>query len=304
MKKTLVTIATLALAAASSQADVLGTLTFKRNGRDWHNVVVNTSSNYGFVSNSGLYMLQGESTDPETGETIHTPVLWGGVLNKEATPTNILSIDQSYNIVANNIAERHHVSVLFKVTNTSDRDMMVSSVDISLLGLTANGDPLPGAGGAAYLYGTSDRTYIGASNGYTNKPIFCRTYFLGEGPDGGYVYNQGWNGIGGEGEGVYLNVATSTGDSGSWDGAVTLTQDSFWTTNGRSDHMVLKAGESGLIAFSWQNVNDTGFTGPVSEDYFVGLKELKVNGYLVPEPATASLSLLGLAALMMRRRRA
>ena len=36
---------------------------------------------------------------------------------------------------------------------------------------------------------------------------------------------------------------------------------------------------------------------------FIGLKEIQVNGEVVPEPATASLSLLGLAALMMRRRR-
>ncbi len=37
---------------------------------------------------------------------------------------------------------------------------------------------------------------------------------------------------------------------------------------------------------------------------FFGLKSMAFNGQVVPEPATASLSLLGLAALMMRRRRA
>ena len=42
-------------------------------------------------------------------------------------------------------------------------------------------------------------------------------------------------------------------------------------------------------------------------DLLMGLKEIVINGTsvpVVPEPATASLSLLGLAALMMRRRRA
>ncbi len=48
---------------------------------------------------------------------------------------------------------------------------------------------------------------------------------------------------------------------------------------------------------------------PVASDYggtFLGLSTLSLGGTVapVPEPATASLSLLGLAALMMRRRRA
>ena len=41
--------------------------------------------------------------------------------------------------------------------------------------------------------------------------------------------------------------------------------------------------------------------GQETQGYFVGLGAIELN--TIPEPATASLSILGMAALMMRRRR-
>ena len=61
---------------------------------------------------------------------------------------------------------------------------------------------------------------------------------------------------------------------------------------------ILKAGESLTITI------DASKHEAYDKGCFAGLSGIQINGELVPEPATASLGLLGLAALMVRRRRA
>lgn len=61
---------------------------------------------------------------------------------------------------------------------------------------------------------------------------------------------------------------------------------------------ILKAGESLTITI------DASQHEAYNKGSFAGLSGIQINGELVPEPATASLGLLGLAALMVRRRRA
>ena len=58
--------------------------------------------------------------------------------------------------------------------------------------------------------------------------------------------------------------------------------------------VVLSTGNTYTIEISLNRGSET-------QGYFVGLGALELN--TVPEPATASLGLLGVAALMMRRRR-
>lgn len=59
--------------------------------------------------------------------------------------------------------------------------------------------------------------------------------------------------------------------------------------------LTVKAGETFTVTVNAKAPN-TGGT-------FLGLSQMSLTGEVVPEPATASLSLLGLAALMLRRRR-
>lgn len=59
--------------------------------------------------------------------------------------------------------------------------------------------------------------------------------------------------------------------------------------------LTVKAGETFTVTVN-AKAPDTGGT-------FLGLSQMSLTGEVVPEPATASLSLLGLAALMLRHRR-
>lgn len=59
--------------------------------------------------------------------------------------------------------------------------------------------------------------------------------------------------------------------------------------------LTVKAGETFTLTLT--------ATAPGTGGTFLGLSQLGLHGDIVPEPATASLGLLGLAALLMRRRR-
>lgn len=74
--------------------------------------------------------------------------------------------------------------------------------------------------------------------------------------------------------------------------------DGIHTGSHTYDDFLLKAGESLTITITASN------NSAYNKGCFAGLSGIQINGDLVvPEPATASLGLLGLAALMMRRRR-
>lgn len=70
------------------------------------------------------------------------------------------------------------------------------------------------------------------------------------------------------------------------------------TVNYNYNDLLLKTGESLTITITASN------NSAYTKGCFAGLTGIQINGeLLVPEPATASLGLLGLAVLMMRRRR-
>lgn len=66
-------------------------------------------------------------------------------------------------------------------------------------------------------------------------------------------------------------------------------------TSSLNTPVTVKAGESFTVTVNAKAPN-TGGT-------FLGLSQMSLTGEMVPEPATASLSLLGLASLLLRRRR-
>ena len=98
------------------------------------------------------------------------------------------------------------------------------------------------------------------------------------------------------------NESTFKGTDGS---AYTLTTPGIYTVqylggkNGEAAADLYFDGNK-VASFAAGNHNMTGYTGSASTDLFV-----KANGsYVIPEPATATLSLLALAGLCARRRRA
>ena len=116
----------------------------------------------------------------------------------------------------------------------------------------------------------ANNDYVGGFDGNLNKPVNITLGMTGQ-----ESQTQAYNG-----------ATTTNQTTGSWDGV--------HTGNYEYSNVLLKAGKSMTLTV----------TASKNEAYgFIGLKEIQVNGEVVPEPATASLSLLGLAALMMRRRR-
>lgn len=172
-------------------------------------------------------------------------------------------------------AENNTWSVSFTFTNTSGQNMSISSIDLSMIGFTGAGAAQNGGNGVAMPEGVG---WIGGNSaGATNKPVDLTLAISGQ-----------------EDQMLTYNGSTTTGTgatSGTWDG--------IRTGSYNYNDLVLGAGQELTITITASN------NSAYTKGCFAGLTGIKINGELmVPEPATASLGLLGLAILMMRRRRA
>ncbi len=249
MKKTLIIIASLALGAAASQAAVLCTTTFNRTGTSLDSVTVST------VSDAGLSTSTSIASQDFSKSSAGNDLLASGSI-----PASVFSPNSN---VGNN--QNNTWSVSFTFTNEGSQDMLISSIDLSMIGFTGAGAAQNAGGGVA------NNNYVGGADGNLNKPVNITLGMSGQ-DDQTLAYNGATN--------------TSTG---SWDGVRTGSYE--------YGDVLLKAGESMTLTV----------TASKNEAYgngcFIGLTEIQINGEVVPEPATASLGLLGLAALMMRRRR-
>ena len=261
MKKTLILIASLALGAVSSQAAVLSTVTFQRNGADLSDCDVKASSNYGLdVSLKSLKDNNGDAV---------LQLVDNGVPDEFFIPARSVSSEAS---------QQPAWIATFTLTNTSGHDMKFGLVDLTLIGATMDGKPASGNGGIAY--------YGGYSNGYDtgnyNKPLNFKLFLHSGGTSA--TFNAS-------------TAASDDPDAGDWNETRTLKLHPI-------SNYVLKAGQSCSL---WIQLDEPMRSGFDITNLGMGLKEIVINGDgtpVVPEPATASLSLLGLAALMMRRRRA
>ena len=245
MKKTLIIIASLALGAAASQAAVLCTTTFNRTGTSLDTVTVST------VSDAGL--------------STSTSIASENFSKSSAGSDLLASVFSPNSNVGNN--QNNTWSVSFTFTNDGSQDMLISSIDLSMIGFNGSGAAQNAGGGVA------NNNYVGGADGNLNKPVNITLGMSGQ-----------------ENQTLAYNGATSTNTStGSWDGVHTGSYE--------YGDVLLKAGESMTLTV----------TASKNEAYgsgcFIGLTGIQINGEVVPEPATASLGLLGLAALMMRRRR-
>lgn len=251
MKKTLTIITSLVLGTAVSQAAVLCTTTFNRTGTSLDTVTVNTVSDVGLSSPTSI------SASDFNKSTSGNDLLASGSI-----PSSVFSPNSN---VGNN--QNNTWSVSFTFTNTGSQDMLISSIDLSMIGFNGQGAAQNAGGGVA------NNGYVGGADGNLNKPINITLGMSGQ-----------------ENQTLAYNGATSTNVStGSWSG--------IHTGSYKYDNVLLKAGESMTLTV----------TASKNENYgsgcFIGLTGIQVNGEVVPEPATASLGILGLAALMMRRRR-
>ena len=274
MKKTLTVIASLVLGSASSQAayvDVEGYALFERVNSNWQDVIVHTSSVPGLVFSDRISSFESKSNS--------------SLLDASDVPANYIIPDAN---VSDWGASNWDISQLdlgnywkmgIEVTNTSGHDLLISSAEIAMIGATAGGYPLPG------IFGVANNGYVSGVSGLYNKPVNMSL-----------TLEKGVNSV------LYtdtlaFNVATSPIDDvyeGSWDGWHTGTYDLG------SSSVRLNTGESMMLYVEASSNADANSIG----GFCAGLYRIRINGALVPEPATASLSLLGLAALMMRRRRA
>ena len=168
---------------------------------------------------------------------------------------------------------------VFHVTNGSGRDMLITAVEIDFIGYTADGKPQNGTGGYA------NNGYVGGFDGDYNKPVTITTELYDYNhPEAGRIKYS-----------ANVNTATAPSDVGNWNGVRTLRAE--------------EQNKTVLLDKSQQSLAMKVRVDPVgnlSDPYYVGIQEIRIYGNFVPvpEPATTSLSLLGLTALMMRRRRA
>ena len=267
MKKTLFILASLALGAVSSQAAILGTVTFQRNGANAFGCAVNTDTSYGLTG----------SLDSIRNNYGNTPSL----LNDANVPDEFFIPNASTGSGGWWYAE-------FTFTNNSGHDMEISSIDFTMIGATTSGLPASGDGGIANSTSFAGYNYVGGYEGNYNKPLkILASLKLSSG-----------------GVRQYFNASTAASDNpdgGDWNGTHKGTFDFA------SAQYVVKAGENFTVYIEAEG--DSSTTGFTPVDLCMGIKEIQINGDgtpvpVVPEPATASLSLLGLTALMMRRRRA
>lgn len=255
MKKTLFLLSSLALAAASAQAAVLCTTTFNRTGNSLGTVTVNTQSEYGLTSSTSISASDfNKGGSPASGQN-------GDLLGQSSIPDSVVTPNS-------NVASGGSWSMSFTFTNTASQDMQISSIDLTMIGVTGGGKAQNTGNGVAGQEGWIGGTATG------NKPVNLTLSI----EDGGS-------------QTLVFNAATDGTSSGNWN----------MTRTGGYDFLngfILKEGESLTITI------DASKHEAYDKGCFAGLSGIQINGELVPEPATASLGLLGLAALMMRRRRA
>lgn len=257
MKKTLFLLSSLALAGASAQAATLCSTTFNRTGNSLDSVTVNSQSDYDLTASPTISNFK-KGGNPAGGQS-------GDLLGQATTSTAVITPNS-------NVASGGSWSMSFTFTNHGTQDMLISSIDLSLIGVTGSGAPQNPGGGKPVSEG---ETWIGGTEGNTNKPI-----------------NVNLSIEGGSSRNLVYNGATGTGSTGNWD---ELRTGSYDFMNG----FRLGAGESLTITI------DASKHDAYSSGCFAGLAGIQINGELaVPEPATASLGLLGLAVLLMRRRKA
>ena len=269
MKKTFITIAILALAAASSQAAVLSTTTFVRVDGDWTNLEVNTDSNAGLIS-------------PDR------PAWWGSkpwgdpdnsLDNNSSLPTSIVSAPVV--VGGTNAQGSNYWSIDIDFVNYGSQDVQIDSVDLTMIGYDSYHMPLSGTRGIA------NNGYVGGFDGDYNKPVNVSLTWLNENGSSVYTDTLAFNAS---------TVASGDPDAGSWDGTHT------GTYNLGSSSFTLNPMERARLRVQVSRNDDN--LSVRDGDFYMGLKQIVIKEGVVPEPATASLSLLGLAALMMRRRRA
>ncbi|MCD8061802.1 MAG: PEP-CTERM sorting domain-containing protein [Akkermansiaceae bacterium] len=253
MKKTLFLLSSLALAAASAQAAVLCTTTFNRTGNSLDTVTVNTQSEYGLTSSTSISNFN-KGGSPAGGQN-------GDLLGQSSIPVSVVTPNS-------NVASGGSWSMSFTFTNTASQDMQISSIDLTMIGVTGGGVAQNTGNGVAGQEGWVGGTATG------NKPV-----------------NLNLSIEGGDSQTLAFNAATDGSASGNWNMTKTGGYDFL---NG----LILKAGESLTITINASQHE------AYKNGCFAGLSGIQINGELVPEPATASLGLLGLAALMVRRRRA
>ena len=227
MKKTLIIIASLALGAAASQAAVLCTTTFNRTGTSLDSVTVST------VSDAGLSTSTSISSDNFSKNTSGNDLLANGTI-----PASVFSPNAN---VGNN--QNNTWSVSFTFTNDGSQDMLISSIDLSMIGFTGAGAAQNAGGGVA------NNNYVGGADGNLNKPVNITLGMSGQG-DQTLAYNG----------------ATSTNTStGSWDGVRTGSYE-------YSD-VLLKAGESMTLT-----VTASKKRGLRQAAVFIGLTGIQING--------------------------
>lgn len=252
MKKTLIIITSLAFGTAVSQAAVLCSTTFNRTGTSLDTVTVNTTSDAGLTSSTSI-----------TSQEFSKSTTGNDLLASGSIPASVFSPNANVGSTGNNTW-----SVSFTFTNTTSQDMLISSIDLSVIGFTGAGAAQNGGNGVA------NNNYVGGYENNFNKPVDMTLSIDGQ-TDQTLTYN---------------GATAANGNTGSWDGIHTGSFD--------YNDFLLKAGESLTLTITASN------NSAYSKGCFVGLTGIQINGDLVvPEPATASLGLLGLAALMMRRRR-
>ena len=232
MKKTLIIIASLALGAAASQAAVLCTTTFNRTGTSLDSVTVST------VSDAGLSTSTSISSDNFSKNTSGNDLLANGTI-----PASVFSPNAN---VGNN--QNNTWSVSFTFTNDGSQDMLISSIDLSMIGFTGAGAAQNAGGGVA------NNNYVGGADGNLNKPVNITLGMSGQG-DQTLAYNG----------------ATSTNTStGSWDGVRTGSYE-------YSD-VLLKAGESMTLTVTASK------TRPTAAAVLSVLREFRLMGKWFPNP--------------------
>lgn len=255
MKKTLFLFSSLALAAASAQAAVLCTTTFNRTGNSLGSVQIINNSSYGMAGPTSISSFS-KGGSPASGQN-------GDLLGQNTIPETVVTPNSN---VAS--ADGGSWSMSFTFTNTATQDMQISSIDLTMIGVTGGGAVQNTGNGVAGQDGWIGGTATG------NKPV-----------------NLTLSLDGGGSQILVFNAATDGSNAGNWN----------MTRTGGYDFLngfVLEAGKSLTITI------DASRHDAYKKGCFAGLSGIQINGELVPEPATASLGLLGLAALMVRRRRA
>ena len=263
MKKTLILIASLSFGTAVSQAAELGIVTFERSSTASGDSVSLDSISLKMDSGYGLSVSSSDaiSNFSRSSSTDNDLLIKGDI------PTTVFSPNAN---VGNSNGQW---KVSFTFHNSSGQNMLISSIDLSMVGFTSAGKP-QFASGNNMVAMPAGADWIGGTTQQKNKPVNLTLGVSGQ-TDQMLVYNA---------------TTTDSGSNGTWDG--------IRTGNYNYENFVLGADQNLILTITASN------NSLYTNGTFAGLTGIKINGELVPEPATASLGLLGLAALAMRRRRA